>query len=117
MSVSEIKEPFNYSTSKLSEKTVGWEKRKRFPPNTKKVNKLENLYLHSLQRLQVSVWFAVIGFILMVATYIASKLGDHKTLERIYKACSWFIIATIALLPIAIIGLIIFFVYVAAFCK
>ena len=53
----------------------------------------------------------------MVATYIASKLGDHKTLERIYKACSWFIIATIALLPIAIIGLIIFFVYVAVFCK
>ncbi len=53
----------------------------------------------------------------MVATYIASKLGDHKTLEKIYKACFWFLIATIALLPIAIIGLIIFFVYVAVFCK
>mgnify|MGYP004705874379 CR=1 FL=1 len=81
------------------------------------VNNFEYLYLHSLQELRISKWFAIIGLILIITTHIATKFNDHKFLEFMYKTCSWFIIVTIVLLPIAIIGLIIFFAYVGIFCK
>ena len=80
------------------------------------MNNFEYLYLHSLQKLRISTWFAIIGLILIIATHIATKFNDHKFLEFMYKTCSWFIIVTIALLPITIIGLIIFFAYVGIFC-
>lgn len=81
------------------------------------MNNFEYLYLHSLQELRISTWFAIIGLILIIAKHIATKFNDHKFLEFMYKTCSWFIIVTIVLLPIAIIGLIIFFAYVGIFCK